>query len=82
MTTTRARLHELLDDVPEDRLDDVEAALVDATAPYRPLEDVPDDDEPTTAEDDAAITHGRAAYRRSETIPDDVVARELRELAG
>ena len=77
MATTRERLHELLDDVPEDRLDDVEAALVDATAPYRPFEDVPEDDEPVTAEDLAAIREGRAAYARGESIPHEDAMRQI-----
>jgi predicted transcriptional regulator len=77
MATTRERLHALLDDVPEDRLDDVEAALVDATAPYRPLEDAPEDDEPVTAEDLAAILEGRAAYARGESIPHEKAMRKI-----
>lgn len=74
MATTRERLHQLLDALPDGRLD--EASLVIA------LLSVPDDDEPTTAEDDAALARGRRAYLRGETIPDEIVARELRELAG
>jgi len=64
----------MLDTLPEDRLDEASAAIA--------LLNVPDDDEPTTAEDDAAIARGRAAYRRGEAIPDDVVANDLRGLAG
>ena len=77
MATARERLHELLDDVPEDRLADVEAALVDATAPYRPIEEAPEDDEPVTAEDLAAIREGREAYARGEYITDDELTRRL-----
>ena len=69
MATTRERLHALLDELPDDRLDEAGAALS--------LLNIPDDDEPTTAADLAAIARGREAYRRGETIPDDVVAREL-----
>ncbi len=69
MATTRERLHALLDELPDERLDEAGAALA--------LLNVPDDDEPTTAEDLEAIARGREAYRRGETIPDDVLAREL-----
>jgi hypothetical protein len=69
MATTREQLRKLLDELPDDRLDEARAALA--------LLNVPDDDEPTTAEDLAAIARGREAYRRGETIPDEVVRREL-----
>jgi predicted transcriptional regulator len=71
MAMTRQQLHELLDDVPDDRLADVEAAIVDAAAPYRPIEEAPEDDEPVTAEDLQAIREGREAYARGEYITDD-----------
>lgn len=78
MATTRERIHELLESVPDDRLADAEAAIAAlAEPPYRPLSEAPEDDEPLTAEDVEAINRGRAAYRRGETIPDDIVAREL-----
>jgi hypothetical protein len=69
MATTREELRKLLDDLPDDRLEAARAALV--------LLNVPDDDEPTTAEDLEAIARGREAYRRGETISDEVVRREL-----
>ncbi len=69
MATTREQLRELVDILPDDRLDEARAALT--------MLSVLDDDEPTTAEDLAAIVRGREAYRRGETIPDEVVAREL-----
>ena len=37
MTTTRERLHALLDEVPDDRLDEAEAAFEALTAPFQPL---------------------------------------------
>ncbi len=63
MATTRERLQELIDALPDDRLDEAAAALA--------ILNVPDDDEPTTADDLAAIAEGRAAYRRGAAIPDD-----------
>jgi hypothetical protein len=69
MATTREQLRQIVDTLPDERLDEAGAVLT--------LLNVPDDDEPTTAEDLAAIREGRAAYARGETIPDDVVRREL-----
>jgi hypothetical protein len=77
MAMTRQQLHELLDDVPDDRLPDVEAAIVDAAAPYRPIEEAPEDDEPVTAEDLQAIREGREAYARGEYITDDELKRRM-----
>ena len=73
MATTRERLHALLDELPDDRLDEAEATIAALTAPFRPLAEAPEDDEPLTDEDLAAIERGRAAYRRGEAIPDDEV---------
>jgi hypothetical protein len=69
MATTREQLRKMLDELPDDRLDEARMALA--------LLNVPEDDEPTTAEDLEAIARGREAYRRGETIPDEVVRREL-----
>ena len=77
MATTRERLHALLDELPDERLDEAEAAITALAAPFRPLAEAPEDDEPLTDEDLAGIARGREAYRRGETIPDDVVAHEL-----
>jgi hypothetical protein len=69
MATTREQLRKMLDELPDDRLDEARAALA--------LLNIPDDDEPITAEDLEAIARGRDEYRRGETIPGDVVRREL-----
>ncbi len=64
MPATRERLHELLDELPENLLDDVEAAIVAlAEPPFRPLAEAPEDDEPLTDADIKAIREGRDAYR-------------------
>ncbi|MFN8633571.1 MAG: hypothetical protein U0893_06915 [Chloroflexota bacterium] len=69
MAMTREMLRKLLDDILDDRLDEAGAVLS--------LLNVPDDDEPLTAEELESIARGREAYRRGETIPDEVVRREL-----
>ena len=69
MATTRQRLRELLDALPEERLDEAAVAL-------RALA-TPEDDEPVTDEDLEAIREGREEYRRGETIPGDVIRREF-----
>jgi hypothetical protein len=69
MATTREQLRKMLDELPDDRLDEARLALA--------LLNIPEDDEPTTAEDLEALAQGREEYRRGETIPGDVVRREL-----
>lgn len=63
MATTRAELRRLLDELPDDRLDDARAALA--------LLSAPEDDEPLTDDELASIREGRAAYARGEAIPDE-----------
>ncbi len=78
MATTRERLHELLDELPEDMLDDAEAAIAAlAPPPYRPPAEAPEDDEPITAEDVAALREGHEEYLRDELIPHDRAMREI-----
>ena len=78
MVTTRERLHELLDEIPDDQLDEAEAALTAISEPpYRPLDQVPDDDEPYTEEDIAAIAETKAAHARGELIPHDEAMRSI-----
>ena len=78
MATTRERLRQLLDALPDDRLDEAEAAIAALGAPpLRPLSEAPEDDEPLTDEDLEAIREGREAYARGETIPHDIAMREI-----
>ena len=78
MATTRGRLHELLDMLPEDRLKDAEAALEQVTDPViLALLNAPDDDEVTTAEDIADLEATQVAFRRGETIPHEEIRREF-----
>jgi hypothetical protein len=78
MATTRERLHELLDEIPDDQLDEAEAALIAMTAPpYRPLDQVPEDDEPLTDEERASLAETHEAYLRGELIPHDEAMRSV-----
>jgi hypothetical protein len=78
MATTRERLHELLDELPEYLLDDAEAAIAALAAPpFRPLSEVPEYDEPITPEEEEAIRLGLEEYQRGETIPHDQAMREM-----
>jgi hypothetical protein len=72
MATTRERLRELLEAVPDARLAEVEAVLVALVA-----DEIPDDDEPFTDEDLSAVAETRAELARGETVSNDVVRREI-----
>ena len=69
MATTREQLRKLLDQLPDDRLDEAGAALA--------LLNVPEDDEPLTDEELESIREGRIAYARGESIPHDEAMRRL-----
>ena len=69
MSTIREQLRRMLEELPDDSIDEARMAMA--------LLNIPDDDEPTTAEDLEALAQGREEYRRGETIPGDVVRREL-----
>ena len=69
MATTREQLRKMLDELPDDRLDEARTALA--------LLNVPDDDEPTTAAELEAIARSRENFRLGKTVPDEVVRREL-----
>lgn len=78
MATTREQLHELLDALPDNQLDDAAGALRALNDPVlRAFRNAPEDDEPTTDEDLAAIAEGNAAYERGETVPLADVMAEL-----
>ena len=61
--TTREELRKLLDELPDDRLDEARFSLW--------LLSVPEDDEPLTEEELESIREGRIAYLRGEAIPDE-----------
>jgi hypothetical protein len=69
MATARERILALLDAVPEDRLDDAEAAIAALTDPVlQAFLSAPDDDEPLTAEDLAAIAEGKADIEHGDIV--------------
>lgn len=78
MATTRERLHEMLDALPENRLVDAEAALEPLVDPVLlAFLNAPEDDESTTEEDLAALAEARVEYERGETVQLSVVMDEL-----
>lgn len=66
---TRAELHRLVDELPEESVDAAGVLLIRAKDPVvATLEAAPFDDEPYTGEDRAASEEGWAAYQRGEAI--------------
>jgi hypothetical protein len=66
---TRADLHRLVDELPDESVDAAEVLLTRAKDPVlAALEAAPFDDEPYTGEDRAASEEGWATYRRGEAI--------------
>lgn len=79
MTAMRKPLHDLIDELPEERVGMALRILLGvrddpvATA----LRHAPFDDESLTAEDEAAIDRGRADIERGETLSSEGMRREL-----
>jgi hypothetical protein len=69
VATTREQLRKLLDELPDDRLDEAGTALR--------LLSVPEDDEPLTDEELESIREARAAYYRGEYTTNDDLKRRL-----
>jgi hypothetical protein len=66
---TRAELHRLVDELPEESVDAAGVLLTRAKDPVvAAFEAAPVDDEPYTDEDRAASDEGWAAYQRGEAI--------------
>jgi hypothetical protein len=66
---TRAELHRLVDELPEESVDAAGVLLIRAKDPLvATLEAAPLDDEPYTGEDRAASEEGWAAYQRGEAV--------------
>ena len=65
MAATREQLRKMLDNIPDERLDEARSALMLLT--------LPEDDEPLSDEELESIREGRAAYARGESIPDEAL---------
>lgn len=78
MATTRERLHEMVELLLGDRLQEAETVLTPLLDPMGlALLNAPEDDEETTDEDIRALDEARADYERGETVSLDEVMREL-----
>lgn len=65
--TTKERLHQLVDQLPDSETDKAARLLEELADPVlRMLASAPIDDEPLADEDRAAIAEGRGQYRRGE----------------
>ena len=66
---TRAELHRLVDELPDESVDSAGILLTRAQDPVvAALEAAPFDDEPYTEDDRAASDEGWAAYQRDEAV--------------
>jgi hypothetical protein len=69
MAMTRADLHRLVDELPDESVDAAGVLLTRAKDPVvAALEAAPFDDEPYTGDDRAASEEGWAAYQRGEAV--------------
>lgn len=83
--TTKEAVHRLIDQLPEDELAIVEAFLEflasrrlgDPLLAF--LQAAPEDDEPTTPEEDASAEDAWREYQRGDVLPSGVVKRKLLE---
>ncbi len=77
-TVDRAELHQLVDALRSDALDEARAALARLVDPVElALLAAPVDDEPVTAEDRNDLDAARAEYRRGETLSNEDVRRAV-----
>jgi hypothetical protein len=83
VATTRERMHNLLETIPEDRLQEAEAVLTRFIDPVAlAFLNAPEDDEETTEEDLQALDDARAEYERGETVSLDEAMSELSGVSG
>lgn len=80
--TVRDKVHELVDSLPESELPAVRRYLETVGEPRddalgRFLADAPEDDEPSTPEQDRAAAEARAALRRGERVSGEELKRTL-----
>jgi len=75
--TTRERAHKLIDELPDDRVEDALAALEGLDDPViAAFREAPEDDEPWTETDETAAAEGRADIAAGRTVPLDEVMQE------
>ena len=77
-TTTKERLHRLIDALPDSNLAAAEEALASLTDPIlRAFLEAPEDDEPLAPEDISAIEQGKAEIELGELVPWEEVKTRL-----
>lgn len=82
MSTTKERLHELIDALPEEELRAAERYLqylheLGSDPVWRAFAEAPYDDEPLTSEEEEAIRRADEEIERGETVPWEQAKREL-----
>lgn len=78
----RRALHDLLDAIPGERLDDAQTALGQLADPILvAFLAAPEDDEPLSVEDVQAIQEGKTDMARGDTVSLEEVERQLRGIA-
>ncbi len=79
--TTRDAIHRIIDELPDGELGDVQLYLDYLRSGRDPLLlallNAPEDDEPTTPEEDAGASEAREQYRRGDYITAEQAKREL-----
>ena len=78
--TTKERLHQLVDELPDGEVSEAErllSALRIDDPVLRALDTAPYDDEPETDEERAAVAEAREAIARGDVVPDEELDREL-----
>ncbi len=79
--TTREELHNLVDQLPEGTLDAAHQALIESLAEHDPvfksMLKAPEDNEPTTPEEDQSAEEGWQGYLRGEYMPAEEAEREF-----
>jgi hypothetical protein len=82
MTTTRQRIHQLIDTLPGDELATIELLLSERHVTNNPflhaLAQASEDDEPLTQEEQKAIQEGLDAIAGADVVPNDDLRRALR----
>jgi hypothetical protein len=83
MATTKDRLHQLVEELPEGEVADSAERLLEQLRTYgddplaRKLLGAPIDDEPETDEERAAVAEAREAITRGDVVRDEDLEREL-----